>query len=191
MSFKILVVCIGNVCRSAQAERLLEFRLGTLLGPRRDEVSVSSAGVRALVGYPMDASSARELARLGGTAENFESTQLTAAVVAEADLVLTATKDLRSRVLQESPGALKRTFTLLEFAALADGATPSSLKDLVAGAADRRSSAQLDDYDIADPIGASDQVHAQVAGVIDQATRTIASAIAASVVEPVEPVSGS
>ena len=186
MSFKILVVCIGNVCRSAQAERLLEFRLGTLLGPRRDEVSVSSAGVRALVGYPMDESSERELTRLGGTAEDFESTQLTASAVADADLVLTATKDLRSRVLQESPGALKRTFTLLEFAALTDGATPASLKDLVAGAADRRSSAQLDDYDIADPIGASDQVHTQVADVIDQATRTITTAIASSVVEPVE-----
>ena len=191
MSFKILVVCIGNVCRSAQAERLLEFRLGRLLGPRRDEVSVSSAGVRAMVGYPMDASSERELTRLGATAEGFESTQLTTSAVAEADLVLTATKDLRSRVLQESPGALKRTFTLLEFAALTDGSTPSSPKDLVAGAADRRSSAQLDDYDIADPIGASDRVHAQVAAVIDQATRTITAAIATSVVEPVEPVSGS
>ena len=186
MSFKILVVCIGNVCRSAQAERLLEFRLGTLLGPRRDEVSVSSAGVRALVGHPMDSSSERELTRLGATAEGFESTQLTAAAVAEADLVLTATKDLRSRVLQESPGALKRTFTLLEFAALTDGAKSASPKDLVAGAADRRSTAQLDDYDIADPIGASDQVHAQVAAVIDRATRTITTAIAASVVEPVE-----
>ena len=191
MSFKILVVCIGNVCRSAQAERLLEFRLGRLLGPRRDEVSVSSAGVRAMVGYPMDASSERELTRLGATAEGFESTQLTASAVAQADLVLTATKDLRSRVLQESPGALKRTFTLLEFAALTDGSTPSSPKDLVAGAADRRSSAQLDDYDIADPIDASDRVHAQVAAVIDQATRTITAAIATSVVEPVEPVSGS
>ena len=190
MSFKILVVCIGNVCRSAQAERLLELRLGKLLGPRRDEVSVSSAGVRALVGYPMDASSERELTRLGGTAEDFESTQLTTSAIADADLVLTATKDLRSRVLQESPGALKRTFTLLEFAALTDGATPSSLKDLVADAADRRSSAQLDDYDIVDPIGASDQVHAQVADVIDQATHTITTAIAGTVLDSAE-VSGS
>ena len=111
--------------------------------------------------------------------------------MAQADLVLTATKDLRSRVLQESPGALKRTFTLLEFAALTAGAAPSSPKDLVAGAADRRSSAQLNDYDIADPIGASDQMHAHVADVIDQATRAITTAIASAVVEPVEPVSGS
>ena len=60
----------------------------------------------------------------------------------------------------------------------------------MADAADRRSSAQLDDYDIVDPIGASDQVHTQVADVIDQATRTITAAIAGTVLDSAD-VSGS
>ncbi|MBA2463437.1 MAG: hypothetical protein H0V42_00455 [Nocardioidaceae bacterium] len=32
--------------------------------------------------------------------------------VSSADLVLTATRDLRSRVLEEAPRAMKRTFTI-------------------------------------------------------------------------------
>ena len=34
--------------------------------------------------------------------------------------MLTATRDIRSRVLEDSPAALRRTFTVLEFAALLD-----------------------------------------------------------------------
>lgn len=178
MAFKILVVCIGNVCRSAQAERLLQFRLGTLLGPRRGDVSVSSAGVRAMVGYPMDASSARELTRLGGDPDEFVSRQLTAAHVEDADLVLAATKGIRSRVLQEAPRGLKRTFTLTEFAALVDGGTAGSPQELVAEAAARRASAEVANYDIEDPIGASADVHRCVAETVDHTTRVIGTAIA-------------
>lgn len=175
--FRILVVCVGNVCRSAQAERLLQFRLGTLLGPRRDWVTVSSAGVRALVGHAMDRSSAEELTRLGGEPAGFSSRQLTASLVVEADLVLTATKGIRSRALQEAPAALKRTFTLTEFAVLVDGGSAPSPEALVADAARRRSSAEVADYDITDPIGASADTHRMVADEIDRATHVIANAI--------------
>src|SRR5680860_1851127 len=88
MSFNILVVCIGNVCRSAQAERLLRLRLDVLPGDQSSAFDVTSAGVRAMVGNAMDPSSASELERLGGTAEGFASTQLTSAHVLQADLVL-------------------------------------------------------------------------------------------------------
>ena len=97
--FEILVVCLGNVCRSPLAEQVLRMRFAELLGDGSPAVRVSSAGARALVGRPMDEHAAAELRRLGGDPEGFAATQLTAAAAGAADLVLTATRELRSRVL--------------------------------------------------------------------------------------------
>ena len=93
-------------------------RFDELLGDAAGAVRVGSAGVSALVGSPMDESSAAELRRLGGDPTGFVSTQLDGAHVEEADLVLAATRQLRSRVLEESPRALRRTFTIRELAGL-------------------------------------------------------------------------
>jgi len=156
-------------------------RLVELMGDDGAEIVVHSAGVRAEDGKPMDESAAQELARLGGRVAGFLSRQLVDRYVHDADLVLTATKELRSQVLELVPSALRRTFTLTEFATLVDGAERSSLDALVADAAVRRPSAQLPTYDIDDPIGASAEVHREVADQIDRCTRAIASALATAV----------
>ena len=52
--FSVLVVCLGNVCRSPLAERVLRLRLAELPDGPAGTVRVSSAGIRALVGAPMD-----------------------------------------------------------------------------------------------------------------------------------------
>jgi len=181
MAFTVLFVCIGNVCRSPLAERLLKARLDDLRGSSQDDVLVTSAGVRALAGNAMDANAADELHRRGGTSEGFVAQQVTEQQVVEADLVLTMTRELRSRVLEEAPSALRRTFTLTEFAELVEEEPADSPQALVADAAQRRSSALLDDYDVADPIGGSEELHCQVADVIDDAVRRVAHALAASI----------
>jgi len=181
VAFSVLVVCVGNVCRSPLAERLLQFRLDELLGASRDHVQVTSAGVLALAGSGMDPSAAEELQRLGGTSEGFAAQQFTAQQVEGADLVLTMTKELRSRVLEEAPSALRRTFTLTEFAELVEKQTADSPQALVADAALRRSSALLDDYDVADPIGGPAELHREVAEMIDDAVRRVADALAESI----------
>ena len=114
MSLRILVVCEGNVCRSPLAERLLARRL--------PEAAVSSAGTRAPVGAAMHPLTAAQLTRLGGDATGFAARALTQEDVVAADLVLTATKAVRAAVVEVEPRALRRTFTLLEFAALLDRA---------------------------------------------------------------------
>ena len=86
MTFAVLVVCVGNVCRSPLAERLLQFRLDELLGASRDHVQVTSAGVLALSGSGMDPTAAQELQRLGGDSEGFAAQQFTAQQVEGADL---------------------------------------------------------------------------------------------------------
>jgi protein-tyrosine phosphatase len=189
--FTILVVCLGNVCRSPLAERLLRMRFEQMLGDGASAVRVSSAGVRALVGDPMNESSAAELRRLGGDPDGFVSSQVTAARATEADLVLTATRDLRSRVLEEAPRALKRTFTIREFAALAsDGPERrrvSGAADLVAQAASWRGSAQILEYDVPDPIGKSEAVHREVADMLDADCEAIARAVVGAILSDVSP----
>ncbi len=190
-AFTILVVCLGNVCRSPLAEHLLRMRFEQMLGDGASAVRVSSAGVRALVGDPMNASSAEELRRLGGDPSGFVSSQVTAARATEADLVLTATRDLRSRVLEEAPRALKRTFTIREFAALATAGPErrrvSGPVDLVAQAASWRGSAQILEYDVPDPIGQSGEVHRQVAEMLDADCEAIARAVVGAVLSDVSP----
>jgi protein-tyrosine phosphatase len=100
-------------------------------------------------------------------------------MVKESDLVLTATKAIRSRVLEEAPAALRRTFTVLEFVALLDvvGSDGDSAA-LVRGAADERSRAALEDYDISDPFRRGSEAHAAAAEQVAAAVERIAKALA-------------
>ncbi len=76
------------------------------------------------------------------------------------------------------PRALRRTFTIREFADLAQIADPAaSPQELVAHAAAMRGRATLEDYDLRDPIGGSEELHAEVAASIAQALEPIIEAI--------------
>ena len=173
--YDVLVVCEGNLCRSPLAERLLTSRLAG------SEVRVASAGVHAVVGAPMDALAAAELTRLGGDPSEFEARQLTASMATEADLVLTATRAIRGQVVATAPSALKRTFTLLELAALLEarpwGGPEGDVAGTLARAADWRASVSGlgNALDVPDPIGRSAQVHRAAADLADRATHVIAA----------------
>ncbi|MFL6135463.1 MAG: hypothetical protein ACJ72A_21850 [Nocardioidaceae bacterium] len=191
--FQILVVCLGNVCRSPLAEHLLRERMSALLGGEGGSgVEVSSAGVRAMVGEPMNEYAEAELRRLGGDPTGFTARQLTASAATQADLVLTATRALRSRVLEEAPRALKRTFTFREFAALVRSDMVADRRvegasDLVNRAAAWRGSVAVEEYDLADPIGRSPEFHREVADVIDADCDVIARAVVAATLSDVTP----
>lgn len=96
------------------AERLL----GERLADESDLVSVASAGTRALVGYGMDEASAGVLRALGVDPGRHVARQLTSDLVTDADLVLTADTANRAIVLRDNPIALRRVFTMREFARL-------------------------------------------------------------------------
>ncbi|MEP7089236.1 MAG: hypothetical protein ABI776_03930 [Nocardioidaceae bacterium] len=181
--FNVLVVCLGNICRSPLAERVLTLRLQELMGAESASIHVSSAGVRAMVGSPMDADAAAQLQRLGGDPAGFVSTQLTVEACNDADLVLTATQELRSRVLEDAPRALKRTFTIRELATIArsevllDRAAASGA-DFVRRSASWRGSTEVADFDVPDPIGRPEEFHREVADLLDRECRSIATALA-------------
>jgi protein-tyrosine phosphatase len=167
---------------------MLRLRFDELLGERADLVAVSSAGVGALVGEPMDDTAAAELSRLGGDPAGFAATQLDPEAATAADLVLTVTRGLRSRVLEQAPRALKRTFTIRELAAVVDleqvrGAASEGAPALVARAAASRGAARVEAYDLTDPFRQPQRVHRQVADIIDQDCAVIARALSVALVE--------
>ena len=69
---KILVVCVGNICRSPTAELLLR----NALGP--SAITVSSAGLSARVGEGGEASARQVLEEHGHCAEDFKARQSSA-----------------------------------------------------------------------------------------------------------------
>lgn len=179
-AFRVLFVCIGNVCRSPFGERLLAQRL------QGHDIEVSSAGVAALVGAEMSPEAAAQLEGYGGSPDGFVSRQLTPSMLRDADLVLTATRELRSRVLAEAPAALRRTFTVLELAALLDQVDPAPPAELVAGAAAARSSLGPVELDIPDPYGRGEEAHALAASLMAGAVDRIAAALAGETARPAE-----
>ena len=120
--FALLFVCTGNICRSPAAEILTRHLLiGKLGGHAASAFSISSAGVRAVVGDPVYPAMRVELAPLGldREAERFAARQLMPELIESADLVLGASPRHRSMVVHEVPSALPYSFGLREFARLA------------------------------------------------------------------------
>lgn len=87
----VLVVCTGNLNRSPLVEALLRRDLAS----RGIAASVSSAGIAAPVGSPVDNKLRRVAGELGvgGEIDAHRSTQLTPTMLDEADLVLVMTGD--------------------------------------------------------------------------------------------------
>ena len=180
--FRILVVCTGNICRSAAAEQALreEFaaRAGRVGAPR---IEVASAGTGAVVGHDVHPLTAAAMRGHELTPATHVARQLTAEQVQEADLVLAATRYHRQAVRDLVPEADGRVFTLREFARVAGREAPAGdpWRVVERAGAERRTapavSAREDDVD--DPItgGASD--HGRAVGEIVVAARACADAL--------------
>lgn len=108
MTRHLLVVCTANVCRSPMGASLLR---RSLAGAGLD-IAVSSAGVRAgQHALPVDALAVEAMAQRGLDISGHQPTQVTQALVAGADMVLTMTRQDLREVVVASPEAFRRTFT--------------------------------------------------------------------------------
>lgn len=168
--FAILAVCTANICRSPMIELLAR----RSLDPRRFEVA--SAGTHGWMRAPMDSMAAMEAMRLGLEPEHFRSHPIDSYLVDSAELVLTATRAHRSEVLAINPQALRKTFTVLEFAGLLPFVEADSLSDLVRKAALVRSRGPAD-ADIEDPYRRAPDVHRTIADQIDVAVGRISDVL--------------
>ena len=190
MTLHVMVVCTGNICRSPFAAQLLADRLERA----GVDASVWSAGTHAMVGQPMPPEAAELSRRAGLDPDAHEGQQLTPTMVELADVVLTASREHRAAVVKMLPRASRRTFTLREFARIAEwvaadaaagGApAPSDPVALIEEVASSRGLAtppsRPDDDDIVDPYRRSPEVYAEAERLITQAVDTVARAFAAT-----------
>ena len=173
--FSILAVCTGNVCRSPAAERLLASKLGPT-------VQVASAGTHALVGQPISEPMAALLRDSRLEPQPFEARCVSEQMLKEADLVLAMTRAQRGLVVELWPPAVRRTFTLREFARLLSWVDPSALPAgtpaerlrtaISLAAAERgRKQSSPDEDDVVDPFRRSNAVYsdsfAQITSAVD------------------------
>jgi low molecular weight protein-tyrosine phosphatase len=106
VSYRILVVCIGNVCRSPMAECVMRDRL------QDQDVLVESAGLAALAGQPVEPLAESVLADHGLSAQSHVARQVDASMAAAADLVLVVEKIQIAALHALSPDTLGKTFLL-------------------------------------------------------------------------------
>ena len=163
------------------AERILRADLDA--GPAGDRFVVESAGTSGLEGCPMDPAALDVLSAQGLDGSDFRARALTAAHVATADLVLGATREHRAAAVRLDPTAVRRTFTLREFARLVAQVDPATIAEhdpvararaVVAAAAERRGpapGARPHDDDVADPYRASATVFTACADLVGRALR--------------------
>ncbi|MBN9106506.1 MAG: hypothetical protein J0I14_16065 [Propionibacteriaceae bacterium] len=187
---EVLCVCTGNVARSPAAERLL----GKALGPFG--VRVTSAGTGAPQGAPIAPQMDERLLACGIDARDHQARWLTEAEVQRADLVLGMAREHRSRAVELVPSALRRSFTLLGFAAIARAVPATELAQAAASdhPADRlRALIQLapryrplsGSDEIDDPVDCDVATYARVFAEIESAVAAIAAVVTATADDPV------
>lgn len=158
------MLCQANQCRSPMMERILRHAVRERHGDAAEGWDISSAGLAAQVGEPMDPYAADTLLHLGISDGGFRRRQVTRELLENAELIITAERSQRSAAIRAVPQAAARTFTLFEFAALLRGVSlraatslPAAGPALVSVVAARRGQVYLRDrdLDLADPVGRS------------------------------------
>ncbi len=168
--FRVLVVCTGNVNRSALGAALLEsWAASHLDASLAERVSVGSAGIGAPVGAPMGPRTLAIAQALGVDGSRHRAVQVTDEAIRRADLVLASSVRQRDRLLADVPGALRSTFTIREAGRLAELMPPrpapgsvQEMRDRVAELARNRALATAGG-DIIDPQGKDDAAFRQMA----------------------------
>jgi len=94
---QILIVCVGNVCRSPMAEHLFRRHLSPV------GIQVESAGLGALAGRAMDATALQLLAERGVDGTAHRARQLSVSMIRSADLILAMEREHMTQVMRLVP----------------------------------------------------------------------------------------
>ena len=100
----ILVVCIGNICRSPIAEALLK--------DQHPSKHIESAGIAALVGNPVDAKSQEVMIPYNIDMSNHVAKQINEQVVMTADLIFTMSEGQTRWIEERWPHCRGKTFRI-------------------------------------------------------------------------------
>ena len=100
----ILVVCVGNICRSPMAEALLK--------QRYPDKAIDSAGVGALVGYPADPAALEIMTKQQLDITNHVAKQIDEKLVLKVDLIFTMSDSQTKWIEERWPFCRGKTFKL-------------------------------------------------------------------------------
>ncbi|MGP5415869.1 low molecular weight protein-tyrosine-phosphatase [Psychrobacter faecalis] len=100
----ILVVCVGNICRSPMAEALLKQRY-----PHKN---IDSAGVGALVGHSADPAALEIMAKQEIDITNHVAKQIDEGLAKKADLIFTMSDSQTKWIEERWPFCRGKTFKL-------------------------------------------------------------------------------
>ncbi len=151
----IMLVCMGNTCRSVMAEAMLRQALEELMGDEAKDIRVVSAGVSAGCGEPASHHAEAAMRELSLDVSLHRARGVSAEGLNEADLVLTMTMGIKDELLRDYPTIESKVMTLTEFAGLTE---------------------ELG-QDIKDPFGCSLEVYKASAGQIGRAVKSVARKI--------------
>ncbi|MBX3655497.1 MAG: low molecular weight phosphotyrosine protein phosphatase [Ramlibacter sp.] len=103
----ILVICVGNICRSPVAEGMLKAQL--------PQSKVWSAGLGAMVGHPADATAAEVALENGVDISAHRAQQVASWMLGAADLVLVMEASHKRQLEQQFPLARGKIYRLGEW----------------------------------------------------------------------------
>jgi sulfate adenylyltransferase len=172
-ALQVLFVCTANICRSPYMEI-------TARNASADQPGVQfrSAGTHGFRDHPMDGVMAEALGRRGLESDEFTSRPLSAALIEQADLILTAEMSHRSFILDDHPGEFRKVFTLGQFAEAAANFDLAG-RELVLAVGDRRGTAEPR-FDVHDPYGRGPEAAEACARQIDDLLRVVVPALTGS-----------
>ncbi|ALP64448.1 MULTISPECIES: low molecular weight protein-tyrosine-phosphatase [Paraburkholderia] len=102
----ILVVCVGNICRSPMAQNLISREV--------PGVTVVSAGLNAVIGSAPDPMAIRVAAEAGLDIAAHRAQQLNVELVRFADLILTMEATHKHQIMRQHPVASGKVFRIGE-----------------------------------------------------------------------------
>lgn len=100
----VLVVCVGNICRSPMAEYFLK--------QQHPDLHVESAGISGLIGHPADEKAQLCMQRLDINMEPHIAKKLNAEHLKQADLILVMSHNQQKHIEQMWPFAKGKVFRL-------------------------------------------------------------------------------
>lgn len=108
----ILVVCVGNICRSPMGEAILK---DALMKSGKENHFVSSVGIGALVGHKPDPIAIQLMEEKGIDISNYRATQMNSTIIRKSDLILVMESGHKTHIENKENSSKGKVFKLGEW----------------------------------------------------------------------------